>query len=128
PSPRRGVRPRVRRSGGGGRGGRPARRLGGALGGLGSLSEHQIAPAVEKARHCRLAGLVSGTPEKVARFQSRYDVPDRSVYGYGDMQRMADNPDIDIVYVVTPNALHAEHAIAAAHAGKHVFCEKPLEV
>lgn len=104
------------------------RMLGVALCGLGSLSEHQIAPALEKTRHCRLAGLVSGTPATAARFQARYGVPDHSVYGYGDMQRMADNPDIDIVYVVTPSALHADHAIAAARAGKHVFCEKPLEV
>ena len=44
------------------------------------------------------------------------------------MNRMADNKDIDIVYVVTPNALHLEHALAAAAAGKHVFCEKPMEI
>ncbi len=44
------------------------------------------------------------------------------------MQQMASNPDIDIVYVVTPNALHMEHTLAAAAAGKHVFCEKPLEI
>src|SRR5690606_41330391 len=102
------------------------RGLGAALCGLGNLSEHQMAPAPEKTRHGRLAGLVSGTPEKVARFQARYGVPDDAVYGYHDMQRMAGNPDIDIVYVVTPNALHADHAIAAARAGTHVFCAKPL--
>jgi len=105
-----------------------SRRLGVALCGLGSLSEHQIAPALQKTQHCRLAGLVSGTPASVAKFQAQYGVPDGSVYGYDDMHRMADNPDIDIVYVVTPNALHAEHAIRAARAGKHVFCEKPLEI
>ena len=44
------------------------------------------------------------------------------------MAQMATNKDIDIVYVVTPNALHMEHALAAAAAGKHVFCEKPLEI
>ena len=44
------------------------------------------------------------------------------------MNEMAENKDIDIVYVVTPNALHLEHALAAAAAGKHVFCEKPLEI
>ena len=44
------------------------------------------------------------------------------------MEQMADNPDIDVVYVVTPNALHAEHTIKAAKAGKHVLCEKPMEV
>ena len=44
------------------------------------------------------------------------------------MARLADAPDIDIVYVVTPNALHARHCIAAAKAGKHVICEKPMAV
>jgi glucose-fructose oxidoreductase len=48
------------------------------------------------------------------------------VYGYDTMARLADNPDIDIVYVVTPNGLHAGHCIAAAKAGKHVICEKPM--
>ncbi len=42
------------------------------------------------------------------------------------MAKMADNPDIDIVYVVTPNGLHAEHVIKAAKAGKHVISEKPM--
>ena len=55
-------------------------------------------------------------------------MPDRSIYNYDTMERMADNPDIDVVYVVTPNALHAEHTIKAATAGKHVLCEKPMEV
>jgi predicted dehydrogenase len=50
------------------------------------------------------------------------------VYSYDTMHRMADNRDIDVVYVVTPNALHARDTIAAAKAGKHVFCEKPLEI
>jgi glucose-fructose oxidoreductase len=42
------------------------------------------------------------------------------------MAQLASNPDIDVVYVVTPNGLHAEHCIAAAKAGKHVICEKPM--
>jgi glucose-fructose oxidoreductase len=42
------------------------------------------------------------------------------------MSLLADNPEIDIVYVVTPNSLHPEHTIAAAWAGKHVICEKPM--
>jgi predicted dehydrogenase len=50
------------------------------------------------------------------------------VYTYDTIERMADNPDIDVVYVVTPNSLHADHSIAAMRAGKHVFCEKPMEV
>ena len=42
------------------------------------------------------------------------------------MAQMADNPDIDVVYVVTPNALHEESTVKAAKAGKHVLCEKPM--
>ena len=104
------------------------KKLGVALCGLGGLSTHQIAPALQKTEHCRLAGIVSGTGGKVAEWRKKYDLPSRSVYTYDTMQRMADNDDIDIVYVVTPNALHLEHTVAAAKAGKHVYCEKPLEI
>ncbi|MEO7998271.1 MAG: Gfo/Idh/MocA family oxidoreductase, partial [Gemmatimonadaceae bacterium] len=104
------------------------RPLGVAIVGLGSLSTNQIAPALSKTRHCKLAAVVTGTPAKAARWKSMYSLPDRAVYDYNTMSRMSDNPDIDIVYVVTPNALHAEHTIKAAQAGKHVLCEKPMEV
>ena len=104
------------------------RPLGVAVCGLGKLGREQILPALTRTRHCRLAGLVSGTPAIAAQLQARHGLPAHSVYAYDDMARMADDPAIDIVYVATPNALHARHAIAAAQAGKHVFCEKPLEV
>ncbi len=103
-------------------------KLGVALVGLGALSTNQIAPALQKTAHCRLAGIVTGTPAKAARWQAQYGIPARSTYSYETMLQMADNPDIDIVYVVTPNALHGEHTIKAARAGKHVLCEKPMEV
>ena len=106
----------------------PERKLGFALAGLGSLSTYQLAPALQKTQFCRLAGIVTGTPAKAERWKAQYHIPDRSIYNYDDMEKMADNPDIDVVYVVTPNALHAEHTIKAAKAGKHVLCEKPMEV
>jgi len=105
-----------------------ARKLGFALVGLGGLSTHQIAPALQKTSHCRLAAIVTGTPEKAKAWKAKYNLPDRCIYTYDTMDRMAGNPDIDVVYVVTPNALHAEHTIKAAQAGKHVLCEKPMEV
>ena len=106
----------------------PGRKLGVALCGLGSLSTNQIAPALQKTRNCHLAGIITGTPSKAAEWQKKYGLADKSIYNYQNMAQMASNPDIDIVYVVTPNALHMEHALAAAAAGKHVFCEKPLEI
>ena len=103
------------------------RKLGFALVGLGGLSNQQIAPALQLTKYCRLAGIVTGTPSKIPVWKNRYNIPDKNVYNYDTMEQMADNPDIDVVYVVTPNALHAEHTIKAAKAGKHVFCEKPFE-
>jgi predicted dehydrogenase len=106
----------------------PDKKIGFALAGLGSLSTNQIAPALQKTKFCKLTGLVTGHPDKAARWQAQYNIPDKNVYNYDTMEKMADNPDIDVVYVVTPNALHAEHTLKAAKAGKHVLCEKPMEV
>src|SRR5690606_24831321 len=96
-----------------------------AVAGLGSLATNQIAPAFAKTANARLAGVITGTPAKAERWIEQYGIPERNVYDYR-MAGLADNPDIDAVYVVTPNGLHAEHAIRAARAGKHVFCEKPM--
>jgi predicted dehydrogenase len=103
-------------------------KLGFALCGLGELSEHQIAPALLKTQHCKLTGVITDSPAKASAWQSKYGIPARNVYTYDTMARMADNPDIDVVYVVTPNSLHLQHGSAAAQTGKHVFCEKPLEI
>ena len=106
----------------------PGKKLGFALCGLGNLSTHQIAPALQKTANCRLTGIVTGTPAKAAKWKAQYGIPDKNVYDYETMHRMVDNPDIDVVYVVTPNAIHLQNAIVAAKAGKHVYCEKPMEI
>jgi glucose-fructose oxidoreductase len=69
---------------------------------------------------------VTGSPEKGKKWADDYGFPESSIYGYETMNRIADNKDIDIIYIVTPPGLHAEHAIAAAKTGKHVICEKPM--
>jgi predicted dehydrogenase len=106
----------------------PERKIGFALAGLGNLSTHQIAPALQKTKFCKLTGIITGHPAKAERWKAQYSIPDKNIYNYDNMEQMADNPDIDVVYVVTPNALHAEHTIKAAKAGKHVLSEKPMEV
>ena len=102
------------------------KKLGVALVGLGMYSTGQLGPALRLTQHCRLTGVVTGSREKGLRWARDYGFPESSVYGYDTMAAIAKDPGIDIVYVVTPNALHAEHAIAAAKAGKHVMCEKPM--
>src|SRR3984957_15856100 len=104
------------------------KKLGFALCGLGSLSTNQIAPALDKTQNCRLAGIITGTPAKAVRWKARYGIADKNIYNYETMHRIADNPDIDVVYVATPNGLHLDNALIAAKAGKHVFCEKPMEI
>jgi glucose-fructose oxidoreductase len=105
----------------------PARRkLGVALVGLGEYSQSQLGPALKKTKHCELRGIVTGSPDKIDKWRSEYDLPEHAVYNYETMPRIAANKDIDIIYIVTPTALHAKYAILAAKAGKHVWCEKPM--
>ncbi|MGH7942707.1 MAG: Gfo/Idh/MocA family protein [Limisphaerales bacterium] len=108
--------------------GAQTRKIGFALCGLGNLSTHQLAPALQTTRYCQLTGIVTGHPYKAGQWKAKYQIPDKNVYNYDNMEDMAKNPDIDVVYVVTPNGLHAEHTIKAARAGKHVLSEKPMEV
>ncbi|HUG46102.1 MAG TPA: Gfo/Idh/MocA family oxidoreductase [Sphingomicrobium sp.] len=104
------------------------RRKGYAIVGLGGYATRTIMPQFVNCRHSRLAALVSGTPEKLERYGAQYKIPRRSRYSYADFDSIRDNPDVDIVYVVLPNSMHAEYTIRAARAGKHVLCEKPMAV
>src|SRR6204780_1728697 len=104
------------------------KKLGFALCGLGGLGSGQIAPALQKTENCRLAGIITGKPAEADKWKGQDDIPERSIYSYETMYRIADNKDIDVVYVLTPNALHLENTLVAAKAGKHVFCEKPMEI
>lgn len=104
------------------------KKLGIALVGLGTYSTHELAPSLLETEHCYLAGIVTGTPEKAADWQKKYDLKPENCYDYTNFDTIAENKDIDIVYVVLPNALHADFCIRAARAGKHVICEKPMAV
>ena len=103
-------------------------KLGIALLGLGKYSETELAPALQQTTHCYLAGIVTGSPEKKERWQKQYNLPDNACYPYENFDEIRNNPDIDIVYVVVPNVLHAQWVIRAAGAGKHVICEKPMAI
>ncbi len=101
-------------------------KLGVALVGLGNYSAGQLAPALQQTEHCYLAGIVTGTPEKEKQWAEKYNIPLSNIYNYNNFDSIANNKDIDIVYVVLPNSMHAEYTIRAALAGKHVICEKPM--
>ncbi len=102
--------------------------LGIALVGLGNYSENHLAPALLETEFCHLAGVVTGTPSKEKKWADKYGLAATHIYNYKNFDDLADNEDIDIVYVVLPNAMHAEFSIRAAQAGKHVICEKPMAI
>ena len=101
-------------------------KLGIALVGLGTYSGKQLAPALEETKHCYLAGIVTGSPDKAETWKKKYKIADKNVYTYSNFDEVANNPDIDIIYVVLPNSMHREYVVRAARAGKHVICEKPM--
>lgn len=102
------------------------RKLGWALVGLGSLSTNQIAPALQKTSHSRLAAVVTGTPRKGVEWREQYGIGEDHVYNYENFDRIIDDPTVDVVCIVLPNSMHHEFTIRAAKAGKHVYCEKPM--
>lgn len=101
-------------------------KLGVALVGLGYYSTDLLAPALQQTQHCYLAGIVTGTPAKAEAWKAKYNLPDKNIYNYSNFDQIANNPDIDVVYVVLPPSMHHEYVIRAANAGKHVWCEKPM--
>ncbi len=96
--------------------------------GCGRYAAKQLAPALLETEKCHLTAIVTGNPETAAAWQREYDIPEGNVYDYDSFDQIADNDEIDIVYIVLPNHLHAEYTIRAAHAGKHVITEKPMAV
>ncbi|MFK7905310.1 MAG: Gfo/Idh/MocA family protein [Chitinophagales bacterium] len=104
----------------------PSKKIGVALLGLGYYSSDLLAPALQLTEHCYLAGIITGSPDKIPVWQKQYQIPDEHVYSYDNIDEIANDDAIDVVYVVTPTATHPRFAIAAANAGKHVWCEKPM--
>jgi glucose-fructose oxidoreductase len=102
------------------------RRLGVALLGLGRYASGQLGPALLETKQCYLAGVVTGHPEKAEKWAATYKLKSKNLYNYENMEQIADNPDIDIIYVVTPPGLHPEYVVRAAKIGKHVISEKPM--
>ena len=104
----------------------PGGRVGYAVVGLGQFAVNQILPSLAASRRSKLVALVSGDPQKAARIGRQYGVPDSGLYSYETFDRLRDDRSVQVVYVITPNSLHADLVTRAAKAGKHVLCEKPL--
>ena len=70
----------------------------------------------------RLVAVASRSLERARQFAREFGI----ARYYGDYHSVIEDPQVEAVYVATPHPMHAEWAIKAAQAGKHILCEKPI--
>jgi predicted dehydrogenase len=104
----------------------PGKKMGYAVVGLGNLAIHQILPAFSQCEKSKPVALVSGHPDKANKLALRYGIHPKNVYSYQNYDSIKDNPEVDIIYIVLPNGMHAEYTVRGLQAGKHVLSEKPM--
>ena len=90
--------------------------------GAGDIARKRVAPALRDTRASKLVAVSRARSPLAAEFAREFGVP----RWYADWRELVADRDVDAVYIATPVRVHAEQAIAAANAGKHVLCEKPM--
>ena len=90
--------------------------------GTGRIAEDRVLPGINSFAGNQLIGVVSRTQARADDFARRF----KAQHAYTNYDDLLKNPEVTVVAIHTPNSLHAEQAIAAARAGKHVFCDKPM--
>jgi len=101
-------------------------RVGFAVVGLGHLTLEEILPALGQCKHAKLAALVSGDADKMSKIARQYGIKPSSCYSYKTYDELKNNPEVEVIYIVLPNSMHAEFTVRGAQAGKHILCEKPM--
>ena len=102
------------------------KKLGWAIVGLGKFATQQIIPAFPNCKKSKLVALVSGSPEKARKIADENGVDPKNIYNYQNFDTIKNNPEVDVVYIILPNSMHAEYTVRASKAGKHVMSEKPM--
>jgi 1,5-anhydro-D-fructose reductase (1,5-anhydro-D-mannitol-forming) len=90
--------------------------------GTGRIAEDRILPGINEFEGNRLVAVVSRTQARADDFAKRFGAQ----HTYTNYDEMLSNPDITVVAIHTPNDQHVTQVVAAARAGKHVFCDKPM--
>lgn len=104
----------------------PPQRTGYAIVGLGHLSLGQLLPAFGKSKYSKAVALVSGDRAKALKVAAQYGIRESAIYDYNSYERLADNPEVQVIYVVLPNSMHREYVERGARLHKHILCEKPM--
>lgn len=97
-----------------------------AVVGAGGISQQGFLPGAVQSGNSRVAAIVSGNRAKATRLAEFYGIG--TVVGYDQYDELLRRSEINAVYVALPNDMHADYAIRAARAGKHIMVEKPLSV
>ncbi len=100
-------------------------KIGFAVIGLGVIAK-AFMEQIATSQTAEVVAFVTGDAAKGQAWAQKYNVPNATIYSYDTMSEMRGNPTIQAVYVATPNGLHMRDTLAAAKAGKHVLCEKPM--
>lgn len=98
--------------------------LGWGIIGIGNIVKGTIAPAMVAEPECDLVAAVSRDQGRADKFAGQFGAR----FAYTDYDEMLANPEVEAVFIATPNLFHPEQVIAAAQAGKHVLCDKPLAI
>ena len=96
--------------------------LGWGLIGTGKIADDRILPGINAFKGNKLVAVVSREQSRADAFAKKFGAQ----HAYTKYADMLANPDVQVVAIHTPNSLHCDEVIAAAKAGKHVFCDKPM--
>lgn len=107
-------------------GGSSQKKTGWAIVGLGRLALDQVMPAFANCKLARPTALVSGHGDKASDVAQKYGIDAKHLYNYENFDKLKDDADVDVVYIILPDGMHADFTIRAHRAGKHVLCEKPM--
>ncbi|HSI06388.1 MAG TPA: Gfo/Idh/MocA family oxidoreductase, partial [Myxococcota bacterium] len=106
----------------------PKKTIGYAVVGLGELALAEVMPAFAQSKLSRPVALVSGHRDKALRVAQTYGIAESAIYDYASYDKLAQNDEVEAIYIILPNSMHAEYTIRGLKAGKHVLCEKPMAV
>jgi predicted dehydrogenase len=87
-----------------------------------NIAREKVIPGIRRADRCRIVAIASREMARAREAADEAGIPT----AHGSYEALLADREVDAVYIPLPNHLHAEWAIAAARAGKHVLCEKPL--
>ena len=96
--------------------------LGWGIVSAGNHPNNVMAPAINASEGASLAAIYARDQDRVNDFAQRHEVSS----GYISFQDFLKDPNVDIVYIASPNSLHCDQVVQAARAGKHILCEKPM--